>query len=198
MPVDPGRARARSVVGDDWTVTGAAVRDTVILVDEHGGAVGTAPKLEAHRPPGQLHLAISVFLYRPDGKMLIQRRAASKYHFPGVWANACCSHPSPGEPIDVAAVARVREELGLEVELRRAGAIAYRATCQSSGLVEFEYDWVFVGETSDAPVPDPHEIEVLRFVTVDDLEPGRFDGSLAPWFAPALALAEAARAVTRS
>jgi isopentenyl-diphosphate delta-isomerase len=181
-------------VRDDCGVTKRAARDTVILVDERGGAIGTAPKLIAHVAPGQLHLAISVFLYRDDGKLLLQQRARSKYHFPQVWANACCSHPSPGESAAQAAAARVSEELGIDAELTSAGAITYRAPCPTSGLVEHEYDWIFVGEVGQVPTPDPAEIAALAFVSVDDLTGGIFGGELAPWFYPALKVAEASRA----
>jgi isopentenyl-diphosphate delta-isomerase len=170
----------------------AAPRDTVVLVDEAGSPIGAMAKLDAHAPPGHLHLAISVFLYRSDGALLLQQRAASKYHFPGVWANACCSHPLPGEPIGAAAVARVREELGLSVELALAGAFTYRATCAVSGRIEHEYDWVFIGACDREPVPSPDEVAATAWVTVLDAR-ARPPGPLAPWFLPALEVAERAR-----
>jgi isopentenyl-diphosphate delta-isomerase len=172
------------------------VRDTVVLVDADGRPIGTAPKRTAHEPPGMLHLAFSVFLYRPDGALLLQQRAAGKYHFPGVWANACCSHPAPGEQVADGASARVREELGVEVALEVAGAFTYSAPCAISGLVEREFDWVFVGELDGSPDPDPAEVAALRFVTVDALRTGAVDGPLAPWLLPALELAESAREAT--
>jgi isopentenyl-diphosphate delta-isomerase len=183
---------------DDWKVTNPTVRDTVILVDEHGVAIGRAPKLAAHASPGQLHLAISVFLYRDDGALLLQQRAATKYHFPGLWANACCSHPVPGEAVADAAAARVREELGIDAPLALAGSLTYRAACPTSGLVEHEFDWVFVGEIDSTVHPDPREIDAVRFVTIDELGDGDFDGVLAPWFFPALELAEMARSASTS
>jgi isopentenyl-diphosphate delta-isomerase len=173
--------------------TGA--RETVVLVDTAGQPVGTAPKLAAHTAPGRLHLAVSVFLYRDDGALLIQQRAASKYHFPGVWANSCCSHPGPGEPIAAAAHARVLEELGVRVTLSGAGSFVYRASCPHSGLVEHEFDAVFIGTLHEPAEPDPKEVAALEFVTVEELGDRRFEGTLAPWFFPALDLAEAARRV---
>ncbi|SCE55249.1 isopentenyl-diphosphate delta-isomerase, partial [Streptomyces sp. DfronAA-171] len=66
------------------------------LVDESGATIGTAEKLAAHQPPGQLHRAFSVFLFDREGRLLLQRRALGKYHSPGVWSNTCCGHPVPG------------------------------------------------------------------------------------------------------
>jgi isopentenyl-diphosphate delta-isomerase len=171
----------------------------VVLVDPSGAVQGEAAKLEAHRPPGRLHLAFSVFLYRDDGRTLLQQRAAAKYHFPLVWANACCSHPGPGEELVRSAEERVREELGWSTTLTDVGSFVYRATCPSSGLVEHELDHVLVGRAEGDPVPDPSEVAATRWVDPADLfadggGAGGSAGALAPWLVPALRLAEAARA----
>src|SRR5690349_15374146 len=92
-------------------------RDQVVLVDEHDRPLGTAPQLEAHQAGGRLHRAFSVFIFDAAGRMLLQRRAPSKYHFAGLWTNACCSHPQPDEPVVEAARTRLREEFGFDAEL---------------------------------------------------------------------------------
>lgn len=167
-------------------------RSTVLLVDEQGRALGASPKLAAHEPPGQLHLAFSVFLFDDAGRVLWQRRAAEKYHFPLVWANSCCSHPAPGEDPKRSAVARVEEELGLGCALEGAGHFVYRAACARSGLVEHEYDLVFVGGLTGTPEPDPEEVAEVRLLEPAAVRAGGLGGELAPWVAEALRLAEAA------
>lgn len=164
-------------------------RTTVVLVDAQGRPLAAAPKKQAHEPPGQLHLAFSVFLFRPDGRLLVQQRARSKYHFPGVWANACCSHPEWGEDLVSSATRRVREELGVDCALTERGAFVYRAVDPVSGLVEHELDHVLVGEIAADPRPDPAEVEQWDLV-----DPAAVAGygpaeGYAPWFAEALALA---------
>ncbi len=174
---------------------GAVQRDVVVLVDEAGAVLGSAGKIAAHEPPGQLHLAISVVLYRLDGLLILQQRAATKYHFPLFWANACCSHPRPGELPAVAAEARVEEELGVACALRPAGSFLYRATCPTTGLVEYELDHVFVGELDLSPRPDPNEVAAVAFVAPTELFDGSFAGPSAPWLVPAVRLAEQLRSV---
>ena len=83
----------------------------VILVDEHDVPVGEAEKMEAHRQ-GWLHRAFSVFIFNANGEMLLQQRALSKYHSPGLWTNACCSHPNPNEAIHVCIQRGLKEEMG--------------------------------------------------------------------------------------
>jgi isopentenyl-diphosphate delta-isomerase len=166
-------------------------RDVVVLVDASGEVTGSCEKLAAHTSPGRLHLAFSVFLFRDDGTTLLQQRAAVKYHFPLVWANACCSHPAPGEDLLASAEARVREELGLSVGLEHAGSFLYRAPDPVSGRVEHELDHVFVGELPAAAHPhvDPDEVAALCFVAPEELAAGRFAGTLAPWVTSGLELA---------
>lgn len=170
------------------------VRRRVVLVGDDGAVRGETDKLDAHQPPGSLHLAFSVFLYRSDGRLLLQRRSASKYHFPLYWANACCSHPGPGEPVVASAERRVLEELGLDCALQPAGTFVYRATCPASGLVEHELDHVLVGRTDRDPVPDPAEVAETRWVLPADVAAGQPTGEHAPWLAEALVLAEGGRA----
>ena len=168
-------------------------RNQVVLVDRDGSAVGVADKLAAHRAPGRLHLAFSVFLFDADGRLLIQQRAAGKYHFPLVWANSCCSHPQPGEELVAAAESRVAEELGLKIELRPVGSFIYQARDDASGLVEHEFDWVLLGELADVPRPDPTEVAGLRLVKPHELDEARKTLEFAPWFSVALEVALASK-----
>ena len=130
-------------------------------------------KLAAHRE-GLRHPAVSVFVTRGE-ETLIQRRAAGKYHTPGLWANSCCTHPHwDGDgPEDMAACAarRLEEELGLSgLALRPVGRIDYRADV-GGGLVEDEAVEVFVAEAAEGtePAPDPEEVAETRWVRLDAL-----------------------------
>jgi isopentenyl-diphosphate delta-isomerase len=170
-------------------VTDVVERNQVVLVDGEGCALGVSDKLVAHEPPGRLHLAFSVFLFDASGRLLVQRRAATKYHFPLVWANSCCSHPQPGEELVAAAESRVAEELGLKTNLRSAGSFIYRATCPVSGFVEHEFDWVLTGALLDTPRPDPSEVAEIRLVRPDSLASVAPSEEFAPWFERALEIA---------
>jgi isopentenyl-diphosphate delta-isomerase len=139
----------------------------VILVRPDDAPVGTAEKLHVHRT-GALHRAFSVFVFRPDGAMLLQRRAADKYHSPGLWSNTCCSHPRPGEDTSAAAQRRLQEEMGFECDLASPFSFLYRADV-GDGLIEHEYDHVFLGEWDGAPRPDPAEVSDWRWIRPDAL-----------------------------
>lgn len=168
-----------------------ADRQLVVLVDEGGNELGSHEKRAAHETPGRLHLAFSAFLFRGDGALLCQRRSPRKYHFGGIWANSCCSHPEPGEEVVASAVRRVSEELGLSCSLRDVGSFVYVASDPVSGLVEHELDHVLVGEVPASAVPDPDPVEVEELAWLAPVEIASYgaDEGWAPWFAEALAIA---------
>jgi len=153
------------------------------LVDEAGTTIGTAEKLSAHLAPGRLHRAFSVFLLDGRGRLLLQRRALGKYHSPGVWSNTCCGHPYPGEPPFAAAARRVGEELGVAPALmREAGTVRYHHPDPDSGLVEQEYNHLFVGLVDDGLSPDPDEIAETAFVEPEELARLLEDKTFSVWF----------------
>lgn len=147
----------------------AASFDELILVDEHDNPVGYETKLRAHQDGGKLHRAFSVFIFNAAGEMLLQRRASGKYHFGGLWTNACCSHPRRGERTEDAARPRLRQEFGFEAELREIFTFIYRATDPTSGLTEHEFDHVFVGHFDGTPRPNAGEIAEWKWVSAADL-----------------------------
>ncbi|BBB01228.1 putative isopentenyl diphosphate isomerase [Actinacidiphila reveromycinica] len=182
MPTSPATGRP----GSPSTVPspdGVAEPIMLELVDENGVTIGTAEKLSAHLAPGRLHRAFSVFLFDDEGRLLLQRRALSKYHSPGVWSNTCCGHPYPGEQPFVAAARRTAEELGVAPALmREAGTVRYNHPDPASGLVEQEYNHLYVGVVRAPLLPDPDEIGETLFVTPGELAKLREDGPFSAWF----------------
>jgi isopentenyl-diphosphate Delta-isomerase len=158
------------------------VTDHVVLVDPLDRSIGTLEKQRAH-VEGRLHRALSVLVFNARGETLMQRRAAGKYHSGGRWTNACCSHPRPDEAVDAAARRRLREEMGIEAEVEPVFEFTYRADV-GGGLVEHEYDHVFVARWEGEPTPDPDEADGWRWWPAAELadaaatEPERFT----PWF----------------
>lgn len=189
MPISRASGRPGNPSADPIQ-NGAAASVMLELVDENGTTIGTAEKLSAHVAPGRLHRAFSVFLFDEDGRLLLQRRALGKYHSPGVWSNTCCGHPYPGEQPFVAAARRTAEELGVApVLLKQAGIVRYNHPDPLSGLVEQEYNHLFVGLVREELRPDPGEIGETSFVTPVDLAELRESGTFSAWFPTVLGAA---------
>ena len=156
----------------------------VILVDESDRPVGVEDKLAAHQGGGKLHRAFSVFLFNTAGQMLLQRRAAGKYHFGGLWTNSCCSHPRRDETLEDSARARLRHELGIDVPLTELFSFVYRAEDPASGLTEHEFDHVLVGRFDGHPRPNVDEVSEWEWVDVRELldDVRRRPQRYTPWF----------------
>ncbi len=151
--------------------------ELVVLLDEDGRAVGTADKADVHHADTPLHLAFSVYLFDPAGRVLVTRRALTKRTFPGVWTNSCCGHPGPGEDLTDAVRRRVRQELGAEVDELRLLLPAFRYRAEQDGVIENEMCPVFVGTTRDVGDPDPAEVEATSWESWADFRAGVLDGT---------------------
>jgi isopentenyl-diphosphate Delta-isomerase len=139
--------------------------EEVILVDSSDNEIGAMEKMEAHRK-AVLHRAFSVFIFNNEGEMLLQQRALTKYHSGGLWTNACCSHPRPGESTINAAERRLEEELGFKTGIKKIFDFTYKAEFDN-GLTEHEFDHVFIGAYNDPVSPDPQEVKETCFMQMD-------------------------------
>ena len=137
------------------------MKETVILVDTDGQAIGIMDKMEAHEK-GILHRAFSVFIFNSKGQLLLQQRALNKYHSGGLWTNTCCSHPRQGETINSAAKRRLKEEMRMDSDLAELFQFSYRYEFEN-GLIEHEYDHVLIGISDQLPEPDPNEVATFAY-----------------------------------
>ena len=141
----------------------------VLLVDELDNVIGTAEKLAAHQNGGQLHRAFSLLIFNTKGEILIQKRAASKYHCPGLWTNTCCSHPDGEHLIEDNARTRLQEEMGMECgEISREFSFIYRKEFDN-GLTEHELDHVLIAVSDEVPVLNPSEADDFTYVSLETL-----------------------------
>jgi len=162
------------------------MNDNLILVDVYDNEIGKADKAAAHSRP-LLHRAFSVFLYdntQNSARILLQKRALSKYHSAGLWANTCCSHPRCGEELLSAAALRLKEEMGINSPpLHEISAFVYYHRFHQA-LYEYEFDHVLVGRYSGAYQVNPEEAAEAAWVAEDtlarDLRENPF--AYAPWF----------------
>lgn len=141
----------------------------LILVDIEDNEIGIGKKLETHKK-GILHRAFSVFLMDGD-EMFIQKRADGKYHSGGLWTNACCSHPRPGMTLEESVHSRMKLEIGIDCPVKELFSFVYRAEFPD-GLIEYEYDHVFIGYYSKENKVELNEEEASEamWIKISDLK----------------------------
>ena len=142
--------------------------EQVILVDEQDNPIGLMEKHAAHIEP-HLHRGFSLFLFNSKCVLLMQQRALSKYHSPGLWTNTCCSHPRAGETLAEATSRRLMEEMGMTCEMHEVYTFIYKAPV-GQGLTEHEFDHVFIGQSDDIPQINHEEVESWKYMRIDELK----------------------------
>ena len=172
---NPGReSHMKTINSSDWPL--------VILVDEHDNCLGTQEKLKVHRGSGQLHRAFSTFVIDENDRVLLQRRAKSKYHCPGLWANTCCSHPQPGKSLLECAEQRLQVEFGFSTSLHKIGTVQYNLPLDND-FTEQEFDHIFLGCYNGPVAPNPYEIDAYKWVHSSVLAQDLIDNAerYVPW-----------------
>jgi isopentenyl-diphosphate delta-isomerase len=144
------------------------MEEQVVLVDEKDNPIGLMEKMEAHEK-ALLHRAFSVFIFNKKGELMLQQRAASKYHSPLLWTNTCCSHQRNGETNLEAGKRRLEEEMGFVTEIKEVFSFIYKAPFDN-GLTEHELDHVMVGSYEDAPNINKEEVESYKWMTLEDVK----------------------------
>ena len=144
------------------------MEEQVILVNEKDEPIGLMGKMEAHEK-GLLHRAFSVFIFNSKQEVLLQQRAACKYHSPNLWTNTCCSHPRAGETNQQAGERRLQEEMGLQVPLQEVFSFIYKAPFDN-GLTEHEYDHVLIGYSDAQPQINPEEVASWKWLSLEAIK----------------------------
>ena len=154
------------------------MNNDILLVNEKDEVLGTMNKLLVHQK-GLLHRAFSIILVNDQNQMLIQQRQKNKYHSGGLWSNACCSHPQIDEETIKAANRRLNEELNMSCSLKPIFSFSYRIELDN-GLIENEFDHVFIGRTNHTPNFNKNEILNVKWIDINHLrekikkEPNKF------------------------
>lgn len=144
------------------------MEERVILVNEKDEKIGLMPKMEAHEK-ALLHRAFSVFVFNKDNELLLQQRAADKYHSPLLWANSCCSHQRDGESNIDAGKRRLQEEMGFVCDLKEITSFIYKAPFDN-GLTEHELDHILVGYYNENPKINAEEVADFKWMKLNDVQ----------------------------
>jgi len=144
------------------------MQEHVILVDINDQKIGLMEKIEAHEK-ALLHRAFSVFIFNEKGELMLQQRAASKYHSPLLWTNTCCSHQRDGESNVNAGRRRLQEEMGFVTDVKEVFSFIYKAPFDN-GLTEHEFDHVMIGSYNNEPNINKKEAENYKWMALENVK----------------------------
>lgn len=140
----------------------------VILVNEQDEPIGLMEKIEAHQK-AILHRAFSVFVFNDRNELMLQQRAADKYHSPLLWTNTCCSHQRDGETNLQAGLRRLEEEMGFTCNLEEVFSFIYQAPFDN-GLTEHELDHVMIGYFNEEPTINLTEVASYKWMRLEAIQ----------------------------
>ncbi len=143
--------------------------EKLILVDKEDNEIGYKSRAECHKGEGILHRAFSIFIFNDKKQLLLQKRSQQKQLWPLFWSNGCCSHPRKGEDYETATHRRLKEELGIDTELKYLYKFQYQVPFENIGS-ENELCSVYIGKSNDTVVVNENEIAEWRFITTDEME----------------------------
>ena len=142
--------------------------ENIALVSPDNQITGYSPKLLVHQQ-GLLHRAFSVVIFNSAGEILMQKRAATKYHSGGLWTNTCCSHLVEGKDMETYIHERLQHEMGFDCDLKFAFTFHYTAKFDN-GLIENEIDHVYTGKWDGIPTPHPTEADDYRWASPENIK----------------------------
>lgn len=157
--------------------------EKLILVDKDDNVLGYKDKVECHKGDGILHRAFSIFIFNSKNELLLQKRSDKKLLWPLYWSNSCCSHPRQGEDYETSTHRRLKEELGIDTNLKYLFKFQYQANFQNIGS-ENELCSVYFGKSDVQIIVNENEIAEWKFVNIAQMEnemetnPEHFT----PWF----------------
>lgn len=156
--------------------------EKVILVNKLDEELGVMEKMQAHRL-GLLHRAFSIFIFNDKNELLLQQRAASKYHSGGLWSNTCCSHPRQSESVLEAGDRRLMEEMGFSTDLTKIFDFIYHKKLDQE-LFEHEFDHVLIGRYDGEVKINPIEVEDYKYINVGELliDVQKYPDNYTEWF----------------
>ena len=137
------------------------------VVDEDDRVLDSRPRSEC-LDEGLLHRAITIFITNSEGEIFIQKRARHVRFYPSLWGPSVGGHVSTGESYSLAANRELKEELGIQCELRELGKFVAPKR-ETAGGADWEIIAVFAG-TLSSTITLSDESEEGRFVSPQELK----------------------------
>jgi len=138
---------------DTWT----AGSELFPVVDENDRIRCCASRSEVHGN-NLRHRAVHILIFSAGGDLYLQQRSRWKDRHPLKWDSSAAGHVTAGETYDETAGRELKEELGVDVPLKRISKIT------ASPGTDHEFIWLYRGVITGDLSPDKCEIETGVFL----------------------------------
>jgi len=139
------------------------------VVDEDDNVIGQASREECHEN-GLTHRSTSVWVFNSKGGLLLQKRSKNVTR-PGKLTISACGHVNSGESYDDAARRELKEELGIDVDIKfiHKGTLEFPIGDNGPGKPDIEHFQSYYC-VHDGPFDFcKHELESVEFWSKEDL-----------------------------
>lgn len=138
---------------DAWT-TGS---ELFPVVDESDQIRRHASRSEVHGN-NLRHRAVHMLIFSASGDLYLQQRSRCKDRHPLKWDSSAAGHVTAGETYDETAWRELKEELGVDVPLKKISKIT------ASRGTDYEFIWLYSGVITQDLSPSKGEIETGVFL----------------------------------
>ncbi len=132
------------------------------LVDLDDRVIGRVRRGDAHHNPSFIHRSVQVAVFTADGRVLLQRRAATKDLFPGYLCASASGHVTAGDGYVETARRELIEELGVEPAVLLLDKVVVHSE------METEITALFIARCDGPFAFSPTETDGGDFLPLDD------------------------------
>ncbi|MFV0565421.1 MAG: NUDIX hydrolase [Flavobacteriaceae bacterium] len=149
--------------------------ELIDLVNQNGNPTGqTALKSVIHKK-GYYHNTGHLWLYTPNGQILLAQRSTKKAICPLLWDISVAGHIDAGETIENGILRETQEELGLTLapeDLTKIGVFSCFQT-YPNGIKDFEFHHTYIAQLN-VPItqlkPQEDEVEAIKLISFSQFQ----------------------------
>ena len=130
------------------------------IVNEDDEVVGKEERDKVHKEH-LMHRSVQIILVTSKNEIVLQLRNASKKEYPMHWTVASSGHVSSGEDPFVCAKREVKEEIGVDVDIK------YLTKFIIDNEVEYEVVYCYFGKCDGPFVAQESEVEMIDVVPLE-------------------------------
>ena len=141
------------------------------VLDEEGNETGRVEEKDVIHEKALWHKEVDVWIVNEQGKILIQKRAATKKQAPNKWSSTG-GHVKSGEDVKEAMVREIKEEIGMDCKKENLHLILiakHRSWRGDNNVFRYLYFYRTEKQLQDFII-EKREVSELKYISIQELE----------------------------